>query len=240
MALRSDLRASDPFEFVCRFVPRRSLYGWRPRPAPILRAKRRLQGPRPYPGPCDRFPVCWVSVGGKPLGMRVPLKFRHANAFADGEARQSARSSPPWRLSSRSKESAFLSRQWRFCAKYQVNASLGERTRSRFPDEGSSGTAAVSEPPAFTTRNADGCQDSPRRCLSAAGKMSEARPTHAPPTLGEMCASFTGIKYTFHCAAIKCERSAIFFPRKTSETWYKHLFQNYRFAYFGAFVSHLY
>ena len=139
MALRSDLRASDPFEFVCRFVPRRSLYGWRPRPAPILRAKRRLQGPRPYPGPCDRFPVCRVSVGGKPLGMRVPLKFRHANAFADGEARQSARSSPPWRLSSRSKESAFLTRQWRFCAKYQVNASLGERSRSRFPDEGGIG-----------------------------------------------------------------------------------------------------
>lgn len=166
-------------------------------------------------GPCDRFPVCRVSVGGKPLGMRVPLKFRHAHAFADGEARQSARSSPPWRLSSRSKESAFLSRQWRFCAKYQVNASLGERTRSRFPDEGSSGTAAVSEPPAFTTRNADGCQDSPRRRQSAAGKMPEVRPTHGPPTLGEMCASFTGIKYTFHCAAIKCERSVMFFPRKT-------------------------
>lgn len=130
--------------------------------------------------------------------MRIPLKFRHAHAFVDGEARQSARSSPPWRLSNRSKESAFLSRQWRFCAKYQVNASLGERSRSRFPDEGASGTAAVSEPPAFTTRNADGCQDSPRRCQSAAGKMPEARPTHGPPTLGEMCARFTGIK---QCAA---------------------------------------
>lgn len=231
---------SDPFEFVCRFVPSRSLYGRRPRPAPILRAKRRLQGPRPDPGPMRPFPSMPGLRRRRATRMRVPLKFRHAHAFANGEARQSARSSPPWRLSSRSKENTFLTRQWRFCAKYQVNASLGERSRSRFPDDGASGTAAVSEPPAFTTRNADGCQDSPRRCQSAAGKMPEARPTHGPPTLGEMCASFTGIKYTFHCAAIKCERSAIFFPRKTSETWYKHLFQNYRFAYFGAFVSHLY
>lgn len=161
--------------------------------------------------------------------MRVPLKFRHAHAFADGEARQSARSSPPWRLSSRSKESAFLTRQWRFCAKYQVNASLGERSRSRFPDDGFIGyrgglrTARVYHPQ---------CRRMPRQ--------SATMPISGPPTLGEMCASFTGIKYTFHCAAIKCERSAMFFPRKTSETWYKHLFQNYRFASFGAFVSHLY
>ena len=187
MALRSDLRASDPFEFVCRFVPRCSLYGWRPRPAPILRAKRRLQGPRPDPGPMRPFPSMPGLRKRRATRMRVPLKFRHAHAFVDGEARQSARSSPPWRLSNRSKESAFLSRQWRFCAKYQVNASLGERSRSRFPDEGASGTAAVSEPPAFTTRNADGCQDSPRRWQSAAGKMPEARTTHGPPTLGEMC-----------------------------------------------------
>lgn len=192
-------------------------------------------------GPCDRFPVCRVSVGGKPLGMRVPLKFRHAHAFADGEARQSARSSPPWRLSSRSKESAFLTRQWRFCAKYQVNASLGERSRSRFPDEGGIvyrgglRTARVYLPQ---------CGRMPRQSATTpisgrkdAGSSPHSRP---PPTLGEMCASFTGIKYTFHCAAIKCERSAMFFPRKTSETWYKHLFRNYRFAYFGAFVSHLY
>lgn len=108
MALRSDLRASDPFEFVCRFVPRRSLYGWRPRPAPILRAKRRLQGPRPDPGPMRPFPSMPGLRKRRATRMRVPLKFRHAHAFADGEARQSARSSPPWRLSSRSKESAFL------------------------------------------------------------------------------------------------------------------------------------
>lgn len=139
MALRSDLRASDPFEFVCRFVPRRSLYGWRPRPAPILRSKRRPQGPRPDPEPMRPFPSMPGLRKRRATRMRVPLKFRHAHAFADGEARQSARSSPPWRLSSRSKESAFLTRQWRFCAKYQVNASLGERSRSRFPDEGGIG-----------------------------------------------------------------------------------------------------
>lgn len=136
MALRSDLRASDPFEFVCRFVPRCSLYGWRPRPAPILRAKRRLQGPRPDPGPMRPFPSMPGLRKRRATRMRVPLKFRHAHAFADGEARQSARSSPPWRLSNRSKECAVLSRPWRFCAKYQVNASLGERSRSRFPDDG--------------------------------------------------------------------------------------------------------
>ena len=32
-----------------------------------------------------------------------------------------------------------MTRQWRFCAKYQVNASLGERSRSRFPDDGGIG-----------------------------------------------------------------------------------------------------
>lgn len=195
MALRSDLRASGPFEFVCRFVPRRSLYGWRPRPAPILRAKRRLQGPRPDPGPCDRNPVCRVSVGGKPLGMRVPLKFRHAHAFADGEARQSARSSPPWRLSSRSKESAFLTRQWRFCAKYQVNASLGERSRSRFPDEGGIGyrgglrTARVYHPQ---------CGRMPRQSATmpiTARKDARSRPRSLSPTLRKMRTTFTGIKH---------------------------------------------
>lgn len=205
------------------------MYGWRPRPAPILRAKRRLQGPRPDPGPMRPFPSMPGLRKRRATRMRVPLKFRHAHAFADGEARQSARSSPPWRLSSRSKESAFLTRQWRFCAKYQVNASLGERSRSRFPDDGFIGyrgglrTARVYHPQ---------CRRMPRQ--------SATMPISGPPTLGEMCASFTGIKYTFHCAAIKCERSAMFFPRKTSETWYKHLFQNYRFASFGAFVSHLY
>ena len=194
MALRSDLRASDPFEFVCRFVPRRSLYGWRPRPAPILRAKRRLQGPRPDPGPCDRFPVCRVSVGGKPLGMRVPLKFRHAHAFADGEARQSARSSPPWRLSSRSKESAFLTRQWRFCAKYQVNASLGERSRSRFPDEGGIGyrgglrTARVYHPQ---------CGRMPRQSATmpiSGWKDAGSSPHSRPPDFGRNVCQFYGNK----------------------------------------------
>ena len=194
MALRSDLRASDPFEFVCRFVPRRSLYGWRPRPAPILRAKRRLQGPRPDPGPCDRFPVCRVSVGGKPLGMRVPLKFRHAHAFADGEARQSARSSPPWRLSSRSKESAFLTRQWRFCAKYQVNASLGERSRSRFPDEwvigyrGGLRTARVYHPQ---------CGRMPRQSATtpiSGRKDAGSSPHSRPPDFGRNVCQFYGNK----------------------------------------------
>lgn len=46
---------SDLFEFVCHFVPGRGLYGRRPRPAPILRAKRRVQGPRPDPGPLRPF-----------------------------------------------------------------------------------------------------------------------------------------------------------------------------------------
>ena len=192
MALRSDLRASDPFEFVCRFVPRRSLYGWRPRPAPILRAKRRLQGPRPDPGPMR--PVCRVSVGGKPLGMRVPLKFRHAHAFADGEARQSARSSPPWRLSSRSKESAFLTRQWRFCAKYQVNASLGERSRSRFPDEGGIGyrgglrTARVYHPQ---------CGRMPRQSATtpiSGRKDAGSSPHSRPPDFGRNVCQFYGNK----------------------------------------------
>ena len=84
------------------------MYGWRPRPAPILRAKRRLQGPRPDPGPMRPFPSMPGLRKRRATRMRVSLKFRHAHAFADGEARQSARSSPPWRLSSRSKESAFL------------------------------------------------------------------------------------------------------------------------------------
>ena len=145
-------------------------------------------------GRCDRFPVCRVSVGGKPLGMRVPLKFRHAHAFADGEARQSARSSPPWRLSSRSKESAFLTRQWRFCAKYQVNASLGERSRSRFPDEGGIGyrgglrTARVYHPQ---------CGRMPRQSATtpiSGRKDAGSSPHSRPPDFGRNVCQFYGNK----------------------------------------------
>ena len=194
MALRSDLRASDPFEFVCRFVPRRSLYGWRPRPAPILRAKRRLQGPRPDPGPMRPFPSMPGLRKRQATRMRVPLKFRHAHAFADGEARQSARSSPSRRLSSRSKESAFLTRQWRFCAKYQVNASLGERSRNRFPDDGFIGyrgglrTARVYHPQ---------CGRMPRQSATmpiSGRKDAGSSPHSRPPDFGRNVCPFYGNK----------------------------------------------
>lgn len=194
MALRSDLRASDPFEFVCRFVPRRSLYGWQPRPAPILRAKRRLQGPRSDPGPMRPFPIMPGLRKRRATRMRVPLKFRHAHAFADGEARQSARSSPPWRLSNRSKECAVLSRQWRFCAKYQVNASLGERSRSRFPDEGGIGyrgglrTARVYHPQ---------CGRMPRQSATmpiSGRKDAGSSPHSRPPDFGRNVCQFYGNK----------------------------------------------
>lgn len=194
MALRSDLRASDPFEFVCRFVPRCSLYGWRPRPAPILRAKRRLQGPRPDPGPMRPFPSMPGLRKRRATRMRVPLKFRHAHAFADGEARQSARSSPPWRLSNRSKECAVLSRQWRFCAKYQVNASLGERSRSRFPDDGFIGyrgglrTARVYHPQ---------CGRMPRQSATmpiSGRKDAGSSPHSRPPDFGRNVCQFYGNK----------------------------------------------
>ena len=194
MALRSDLRASEPLELVCRFVPRRSLYGWRPRPAPILRAKRRLQGPRPDPGPMRPFPSMPGLRKRQATRMRVPLKFRHAHAFADGEARQSARSSPPWRLSSRSKESAFLTRQWRFCAKYQVNASLGERSRNRFPDDGFIGyrgglrTARVYHPQ---------CGRMPRQSATmpiSGRKDAGSSPHSRPPDFGRNVCPFYGNK----------------------------------------------
>lgn len=187
--------------------------------------------------PCDRFPVCRVSVSGEPLACGFPSSF-----VMPMRSQTVKRGKAPDRPLRGGCRVVLLTRQWRFCAKYQVNASLGERSRSRFPDEGGIGyrgglrTARVYHPQ---------CGRMPRQSATMpisgrkdAGSSPHSRPP--PPTLGEMCASFTGIKYTFHCAAIKCERSAMFFPRKTPETWYKHLFQNYRFAYFGAFVSNLY
>lgn len=230
---------SDLFEFVCHFVPGRGLYGRRPRPAPILRAKRRVQGPRPDPGRLRPF-------SGMPGRRRRRVTRRadspqicHAHAFVDGEARQSARSSPLAVVESFEGERILVEaveilrevpgeRVLGRAFPQPLPRRRGHRVPRRSPNRPRLPPAMRTD--AKTVR--DDANQRPERCRKLA-------PLTAP-RLWEKCASFTGIKHTFHCAAIKSERSAMFFPRKTSETWYKHLFQNYRFAYFGAFVSHLY
>ncbi len=240
MALRSDLRASDPFEFVCRFVPGRSLYGRRPRPATILRAKRRVQGPRPDPGPLRPF----SGMPGR-RRRRVTRRTDSPQVSSCPCVRRRGGAAKRPIVPSVAVVESFEGKRILVETVEILREVPGERVLGRaYPQplprrrvigyRGGLRTARVYHPQ---------CGRMPRQSatMPISGRKDVGSSPHSrPPTLGEMCASFTGIKYTFHCAAIKCDRSAIFFPRKTSETWYKHLFQNYRFAYFGAFVSHLY